>query len=157
MSVRVGDALQPFRFGPVDPAAMVVWSEILRDPNPGLARFALHLAYDFAWGLSVVFASPWWIWRCVTSRTFRAMAKARLVLVPLPPPDPRRRRVLVHGVSVGEVKGAQALVRALKKIRPVLRRRRAAAGDPGPLAPGAVLPLTDAQLFAKGRGYKVEE
>lgn len=34
MSVRVGDALQPFRFGPVDPAAMVVWSEILRDPNP---------------------------------------------------------------------------------------------------------------------------
>ena len=91
---------------------------ILRDPNPGLARFALHLAYDFAWGLSVVFASPWWIWRCVTSRTFRAMAKARLVLVPLPPPDPRRRRVLVHGVSVGEVKGAQALVRALRDAAP---------------------------------------
>ncbi|HKT72221.1 MAG TPA: MaoC family dehydratase [Steroidobacteraceae bacterium] len=34
MSIRVGDALRPFRFGPVDPQNMVLWSEILRDPNP---------------------------------------------------------------------------------------------------------------------------
>jgi len=34
MNPKVGDALEPFRFGPIDPQAMVVWSEILGDPNP---------------------------------------------------------------------------------------------------------------------------
>ena len=34
MNPEVGDALEPCRFGPIDPQAMVVWSEILRDPNP---------------------------------------------------------------------------------------------------------------------------
>lgn len=34
MSIRVGEALKPFRFGPVDPRNMVFWSEVLRDPNP---------------------------------------------------------------------------------------------------------------------------
>ena len=34
MTSKAGDILQPFRFGPIDPRAMVVWSEILQDPNP---------------------------------------------------------------------------------------------------------------------------
>ncbi|MDX9699602.1 MAG: MaoC/PaaZ C-terminal domain-containing protein [Rhodocyclaceae bacterium] len=34
MNPKVGDALEPFRFGPINPQAMVVWSEILKDPNP---------------------------------------------------------------------------------------------------------------------------
>ena len=34
MNPRAGDALESFCFGPIDPQAMVVWSEILRDPNP---------------------------------------------------------------------------------------------------------------------------
>lgn len=34
MTPQVGDALQPFRIGPVDPQSMVIWAEILRDPNP---------------------------------------------------------------------------------------------------------------------------
>lgn len=31
---NVGDAVQPLRVGPVDPRSMVVWSEVLKDPNP---------------------------------------------------------------------------------------------------------------------------
>jgi 3-hydroxybutyryl-CoA dehydratase len=34
MNPTVGDALEPFRFGPVDPLSMVAWSEFLKDPNP---------------------------------------------------------------------------------------------------------------------------
>lgn len=34
MIPKVGDVLETFRFGPVDPQSMVVWSEILKDPNP---------------------------------------------------------------------------------------------------------------------------
>lgn len=34
MSRGVGDALPEFRIGFVDPMAMKVWSEALRDPNP---------------------------------------------------------------------------------------------------------------------------
>ncbi|MBK7877199.1 MAG: 3-deoxy-D-manno-octulosonic acid transferase [Planctomycetes bacterium] len=91
---------------------------ILAEPNPGPARFLLHAAYDLAWVIGIVGAAPWWITQCLRSPTFRAMAKARLVFVPLPRPEPARRRVLVHGVSVGEVKGAQALVRALRSAAP---------------------------------------
>jgi 3-deoxy-D-manno-octulosonic-acid transferase len=92
---------------------------ILADPHPGLARFLLHGAYDAAWIAGVLLASPWWIVRCLRSRSFRAMAAARLGLADRPPArDPARRRVLVHGVSVGEVKGAQALVQALRAAVP---------------------------------------
>jgi len=34
MSVAVGDALPPFRRERIDPDAMVVWAEVLHDPNP---------------------------------------------------------------------------------------------------------------------------
>lgn len=34
MTVRVGDALPQFRFGPVDPKFMAEWAVILKDPNP---------------------------------------------------------------------------------------------------------------------------
>jgi len=87
---------------------------IVRDPSPGFGRFVLHLGYDLVWHLVVLFGSPWWLWHCARSAEFRAMARARLgSKARLPPRAPGRRRVLVHGVSVGEVKGAQALVREL--------------------------------------------
>src|SRR5205823_12628377 len=62
--------------------------------------------------------------RAAFDREFRAMVRARLA-IGLPAPLVRgapgaRRRVLVHGVSVGEVKGAQALVSALQRERPEL-------------------------------------
>lgn len=87
---------------------------ILADPSPGFPRFALHCAYDLAWLAGIALLSPWWLWRCARSRMFRTMAVQRLGLCA--PPRARaagKRRILVHGVSVGEVKGAQALVRAL--------------------------------------------
>lgn len=34
MIPQVGDTLKPFCMGPIDPQSMVVWSEILKDPNP---------------------------------------------------------------------------------------------------------------------------
>ena len=50
------------------------------------------------------------------------MARARLLGADLPP-APRtgeRRRILIHGVSVGEIKAAQSLVRGLSSSRPDL-------------------------------------
>ncbi|HEV8114105.1 MAG TPA: glycosyltransferase N-terminal domain-containing protein [Planctomycetota bacterium] len=94
---------------------------ILVDPNPGVLRWTLHAAYDLCWILAVLLASPWWILRCATTPRFRAMASARLGFgLPRPPAPGARPRILIHGVSVGEVKAAQSLVRALAASRPDL-------------------------------------
>jgi 3-deoxy-D-manno-octulosonic-acid transferase len=94
---------------------------ILDDPNPGVMRWFLHALYDLVWLAVIVVAAPWWIWRCLSDTRFRAMAKERLAIgVPTPQRAGGRRRVLIHGVSVGEVKGAQALVHALRNARPDL-------------------------------------
>ncbi|MFN0244854.1 MAG: 3-deoxy-D-manno-octulosonic acid transferase [Planctomycetota bacterium] len=94
---------------------------ILRDPNPGLSRFLLHALYDAAWIVVVVLASPWWLWRCARDARFRAMARARLGAgLPRAPTPGARPRALIHGVSVGEVKAAQSLVRALERAHPEL-------------------------------------
>lgn len=91
---------------------------ILSDPNPGFARWALHAVYDLAWAFVALVASPWWVYRCARSKRFRAMVWARLGLDLPDLRSPKRPRVLVHGVSVGEIKGAQALVRELERARP---------------------------------------
>lgn len=91
---------------------------IHRDPNPGFPRWILHAIYDVVWGIVIVVASPWWIWRCIVDAEFRAMASARLAFGIEPRAPGGKRRVLIHGVSVGEVKGAQALVRAFERERP---------------------------------------
>lgn len=94
---------------------------ILRDPNPGLSRFLLHGIYDAAWLLVIVVASPWWLWRCARDARFRSMALARLGAgLPRAPLAGDRARALIHGVSVGEVKAAQSLVRALERAHPEL-------------------------------------
>lgn len=79
----------------------------------------MHGVYDVAWCLAIVLGSPWWLLRAAFDRRFRAMASERLAWS-LPRFDPSRPRVLVHGVSVGEVKGAAPLVRALKEREPEL-------------------------------------
>jgi len=86
----------------------------VRDPTPGAARFALHFVYDGTWALAFVLCSPWWIVRGLLDRRFRALSIAR-TFGRLPGARARgaRPRLLVHGVSVGEVKAARPLVEAL--------------------------------------------
>ncbi len=95
-------------------------SPILSDPNPGVMRWILHAGYDVAWILVIVLASPWWLWRCARSGAFRTMARGRLGAGLPKARVGARRRVLVHGVSVGEIKGAQALIAALQRAHPDL-------------------------------------
>lgn len=85
------------------------------DPSPGLARLGLHLFYDSVWALAFVLCSPWWLVRGALDPRFRALAKAR-TFGPLPArrAPGSRARILIHGVSVGEIKAAKPLVDALE-------------------------------------------
>lgn len=94
-------------------------SPITADPSPGALRAALHGAYDLLWLVAILVGSPYFLLRGLRDRVFRRMAKERLVLQPVLGPR-TRRRVLIHGVSVGEVKGAAPLVRALAEREPEL-------------------------------------
>jgi len=76
----------------------------------------LHFVYDLLWAVCAVASLPWWVTRCILNRTFRRLVWERLgfelkgLLQKGEAP-----RVLVHGVSVGEVKAAQALVEGLEQ------------------------------------------
>lgn len=87
---------------------------IVRDPNPGALRAALHRFYDATWLVAIVVASPWWLVRSAFDARFRRMAAERGTFGLPRLRGNTRPRVLVHGVSVGEVKGAAPLVRALE-------------------------------------------
>jgi 3-deoxy-D-manno-octulosonic-acid transferase len=86
-----------------------------RDPNPGLRIELLYCLYDVIWSAVILVLAPWWMTRCLFDRSYRRRIGERLALVlrALPPAAPGRPRILVHGVSVGEVKASQALVAAL--------------------------------------------
>jgi 3-deoxy-D-manno-octulosonic-acid transferase len=91
------------------------------DPNRGPWMAVLYLLYDLAWVGAILLASPWWGTRSLLDRRFRAMVCERLTLPPpqLPEAGPRPR-VLVHGVSVGEVKAAISIVRGLERDHEVI-------------------------------------
>ena len=90
-----------------------------RDPNPGALLAALHLAYDLTWVVAVLATSPWWLTRALFDREWRAMVLGRLTWnLRRLPASGERLRVMIHGVSVGEVKAAQSLVQALHASRP---------------------------------------
>ena len=94
---------------------------ILQDPNAGLLRSALHAFYGATWWIAICLGSVWWITRALYDREFRRMVRARLGFgLPRPPATGERQRILIHGVSVGEVKAAQALVLGLERLRPDL-------------------------------------
>lgn len=94
---------------------------ILSDPGPGVLAAALYALYDLAWIAAILLPAPWWLVRTATSARFRATAGARLGAgLPRARKQGDRARILVHGVSVGEVKAAQALVRELRAARPDL-------------------------------------
>ena len=82
------------------------------DPNPGVLRWLLHASYDALWILAALLAVPWLLLRMARHSAFRDLVAERLGLRLLPPAS-GRRRVLVHGVSVGEIKGAAPLVRRI--------------------------------------------
>jgi 3-deoxy-D-manno-octulosonic-acid transferase len=92
---------------------------LLADPNPGALRALLHLFYDAVWTVALALAAPVCGVRCLFDARFRRMVAERLTLG-LPQLAPGKPRVLVHGVSVGEVKGAAPLVRALEAAHPEL-------------------------------------
>jgi 3-deoxy-D-manno-octulosonic-acid transferase len=91
------------------------------DPNRGAVAALLHGLYDLAWYLVVLLGSPWLLWRSLRDRDFKKMVLERVGrddALPAPRTASDRPRVLIHGVSVGEIKGAQALVRKLQRERP---------------------------------------
>ena len=94
---------------------------IVRDPHPGILRQVLHGLYDLLWLLAAVVGAPWLLWRSRTRPGFGAIVLDRLGRgVGALPPRGARPRVMVHGVSVGEVKGALPIVRELERQRPDL-------------------------------------
>ena len=107
---------------PAAPADEAVAPAICSDPHPGPVRFVLHGLYDLCWIVAAVVGLPWLLWRSWTRPGFGGMVLRRLGRrlhdEPLRPGD--RPRVLVHGVSVGEVKGALPVVRELERRRPDL-------------------------------------
>lgn len=47
MTPDIGDALQVFRFGPIDPRSMATWAGLLKDPNP------IHLDVEAVKGMGL--------------------------------------------------------------------------------------------------------
>lgn len=105
---------------------------ILEDPNRGLLRTALHAFYDTVWWVAILLASPWWVGRSLFDPGFRRMVRQRLTL-DAPPRAKRagKRRVLVHGVSMGEIKAAASLVEELASAHPELEVVLSASTDTG--------------------------
>lgn len=98
-----------------DPASAALGGPVRSDPHPGWLRAVLHAGYDAAWILAALLATPWLLYRSLFSRGFFAMATQRLGfgLPRLDPAPAGVTRVLVHGVSVGEIKAAVPVVRQL--------------------------------------------
>jgi 3-deoxy-D-manno-octulosonic-acid transferase len=88
------------------------------DPDPGFLRFLLHGLYDAAWMAFAVLGSPWLGWMSLRRAGFGRMVLERLGRGLASVPRATRPRILVHGVSVGEVKAARSLVERLEERHP---------------------------------------
>jgi len=90
-----------------------------RDPNPGVVRAVLHGCYDLLWFLAIGLSAPWWLGRSLFDAPFRGMVLRRLTVgLPKARSADGKKRILIHGVSVGEVKASQALVEGLRRDHP---------------------------------------
>jgi 3-deoxy-D-manno-octulosonic-acid transferase len=118
-------AVAPLAAPLLPPLLPPLWS----DPRPGLGSAVLHAFYDALWLIAALVGSPWLLWRSLRRPGFARMLRERLGAVSVPPSA--RRRVLVHGVSVGEIKGALPLVRALRERHPELEFVISATTDTG--------------------------
>ena len=90
---------------------------VRHDPYPGLRNGLMYAAYDLLWAGVTLLLAPWWVFHCLFSASFRRMVWQRLTgdLPRLAPASAQRPRVLVHGVSVGEVLASRALVHSLRE------------------------------------------
>jgi 3-deoxy-D-manno-octulosonic-acid transferase len=86
-----------------------------RDPSPGPLGALPYVLYDALWLLAALLGSPWLVWCSLRRPGFANMLRERLRT---PRPRTDRPRLLVHGVSVGEIKGAVPLVRELAARHP---------------------------------------
>jgi 3-deoxy-D-manno-octulosonic-acid transferase len=94
---------------------------IRRDPHPGFLRYSLHQIYNLIWLVAAILGSPWLLWRSSRRPGFGSMILGRLGKdLPPSPGLGSKSRVVIHGVSVGEVKGAQSILRELERARPDL-------------------------------------
>ncbi|MCH2106974.1 MAG: hypothetical protein MK291_10065 [Planctomycetes bacterium] len=81
-----------------------------------LRAWLLHFVYDLLWVICALFAAPWWVSRCLLNGTFRRLVWERLGFeLRCVRAKGEQPRVLVHGVSVGEIKAAQSLVTGLEE------------------------------------------
>ena len=95
---------------------MTVSAPLGPDPHAGLRITLLYWVYDALWTLALLLTSPWWIVRSLLHGPTRRMVRGRLTLnLKHFAPASGMPRVLVHGVSVGEVKAAKSLVTELSK------------------------------------------
>ncbi|MDG1983448.1 MAG: glycosyltransferase N-terminal domain-containing protein [Planctomycetota bacterium] len=90
---------------------------ITSSPSVGLGRRALQMVYDVAIGLVWALMLPLFLVAGLARPRLarKALSLSTFGLCKLPPSAPRRERVLVHGVSVGEIKASQSLVHALSE------------------------------------------
>ena len=107
-------------------------SALRHDPNPGLRSLVLHTVYDLMWGLVLFLGAPLLCWKALRTKAFRRHLAERATLTGLPRlARSARPRLLIHGVSMGEVKGAQSLVRLLERERPDVELVISATTDTG--------------------------
>ena len=90
---------------------------ITSSPRVGLGRRGLQLLYDVAIGLVWAVMLPLFLVAGLLKPRLarKALSLSTFGLARLTPTGPERRRVLVHGVSVGEIKASQSLVHALEE------------------------------------------
>lgn len=88
---------------------------IIASPRIPFAQRALQLVYDGAIGLVWLGLLPCFLLAGILRPRMarKALSLSTVGLPALPPPVSGRPRVLVHGVSVGEIKASQSLVAAL--------------------------------------------
>jgi 3-deoxy-D-manno-octulosonic-acid transferase len=113
-------SVQPDPRGPGSAPPRSYPPAIRGDPDPGLLRDLLHGLYDLLWLAFAVLGAPWLVWKSARQPGFARMVRERLGAGLGALPRRTRPRVLVHGVSVGEVKAARSLVAALEAAHPEL-------------------------------------
>jgi len=84
----------------------------------GLLATFLDVTYDLGWLLAALVGSPWLLWKSLTAPGFANMLAARFGRGLGAVPRATRPRLLVHGVSVGEVKAARSVVTELEARYP---------------------------------------
>ena len=112
--------------------------------RPQTHSWAAFLLYDLLLWAAGVLLLPFVLWRLLRSASFRRTLPARFGFVPYF--APAKGRILLHGVSVGEVKALRSLVRELRERFPAREVVIASSTPTGLAAARAAYP--DLQVVA---------